>query len=153
MYQPKAWTSNRSTKFDVLVRVHNFVVLRENVQKNEKSVRPTIVKWMSDHMYRPPVNNPQTTVNKPQTFANAFKRSLQANAIKRTPSIDQRSLMFQSGCTTLSCSGKMFKKMKKASTCSVRMYRPHVPSACMYRNLSHFASTHRASCLDQINEV
>ena len=29
---------NRSTKFDVLVRVHNFVVLRENVQKNEKSV-------------------------------------------------------------------------------------------------------------------
>jgi hypothetical protein len=77
---------NRSTKFDVLVRVHNFVVLRENVQKNEKSVRPTIVKWMSDHMYRPPVNKPQTTVNKPQTFANAFKRSLQANAIKRTPS-------------------------------------------------------------------
>ena len=29
---------NRSAKFDVLVRVHNFVVLRENVQKNEKSV-------------------------------------------------------------------------------------------------------------------
>ena len=31
--------NNRSTKFDVLVRVHSFVVLRENVQKNEKSVR------------------------------------------------------------------------------------------------------------------
>ena len=29
---------NRSTKYDVLVMVHNFVVLRENVQKNEKSV-------------------------------------------------------------------------------------------------------------------
>ena len=34
----RAERENRSTKFDVLVRVHNFVVLRENVQKNEKSV-------------------------------------------------------------------------------------------------------------------
>ena len=43
----KTWvlgSGNRSTKFDVLVRVHNFVVLRENVQKNEKSVHRQNIK-------------------------------------------------------------------------------------------------------------
>ena len=43
---------NRSTKFDVLVRVHNFVVLRENVQKNEKSfkkMKKASVLSVSDH--------------------------------------------------------------------------------------------------------